>query len=253
LRSDYANDSQLALQPELGKLSLCESQALLRLAVPRIEKEITKLSLPPLRSATIEYLSDLSVGVDIQIDKVAFFYCKRDEGDRRDRQKILLALVKQLACPPATDTGIYTEALEAHKKEQKDPDSRGQLSIKDSLQLLGQLLKRYKHPAIVLDAIDECPEEVRGLIIQDLRSTLDNANHPVKVFIASRHSLDIEDRLQDLLHVRIEARDNAEDIENYVTKELALSVQNKRLLRGRISLELKQLIKDVLLRDAHGM
>jgi len=73
------------------------------------------------------------------------------------------------------------------------------------------------------------------LIIQDLRSILDDAKHPVTIFIASRHSLDIEDGLHDLLHVRIEARDNAEDIENYVTKELALRVQNKKLLRGKIS------------------
>ena len=131
--------------------------------------------------------------------------------------------------------------------------TRRQLNIKDSLQLLQKLLKCYKHQAIVLDALDECPEETRGLIIEDLRSILDNANHPVKVLTASRHSLDIEDCLQHLLHVRIEASDNAEDIENYVIEELALRVQNKKLLRGKISQDLKQLIKDVLLRDAHGM
>ena len=161
--------------------------------------------------------------------------------------------MKQLACPPATDTGIYTEAWEAYKTEQKDPSSRSQLSIKDSLQLLNQLLKKYKNPAIVLDALDECPDETRSSILEDLRSILDNAQHPVKVFIASRHSLDIEDCLRDLLHVRIEAKDNAEDIKNYVTTELDLSIRNKRLLRGKISLELKQLIQDVLLRDANGM
>lgn len=204
-------------------------------------------------SATIKYLSEISHGLSIRVDKIVYFYCKRDEENRRDRQKLLLALVKQLACPPDTDTAIYPEALDVYKKEHKDPSSRTQLSIKDGLQLLGQLLKRYKHPAIVLDALDECAEETRSLIIEDLHCILDNATHPVKVFIASRHSLDIEDRLQDLLHVRIEARDNAEDIENYVTKELALRVQNKKLLRGKISPALKQLIKDVLLRDAHGM
>ncbi|KAF8427950.1 hypothetical protein EV426DRAFT_640542 [Tirmania nivea] len=204
-------------------------------------------------SATIECLREISHRFDVRIDKVAFFYCKRDEVNRRDRRTLLLALVKQLASPPDTDTGIYTEVLEAYKKEQKDPSSRCQLNIKDSLQLLDQLLKHYKHPAIVVDALDECPEETRGMIIQDLRSILDSAKHPVKVSIASRHSLDIEDRLQDLLHVRIEARDNAEDIENYVTKELDLRVRNKQLLRGKISEELKELIKKVLLRDAHGM
>ena len=137
--------------------------------------------------------------------------------------------------------------------EHKDPFSRSQLSIKDSLQLLSKLLQHYQHPAIVIDALDECSEETRGLIIEDLRSILNNATHPVKVFITSRHNLDIEDRLQSLLHVRIEARDNAEDIENYVANELALSVQNRKLLRGKASPELRQLIKDVILRDAHGM
>jgi len=187
------------------------------------------------------------------MDKVVFFYCKRDEEDRRDRQNILLTLVKQLACPPATDTGIYREAVEAYQREQEGPSSRCQLSTKDCLQLLNQLLAHYEHPAIVLDAIDECPEETRSSIIEDLRSILDNARHPVKVFISSRHSLDIKVRLQDLLHVRIRAQDNAEDIENYVTTELAVRVQHKRLLRGKISLELKEHIKKVLLKDANGM
>ena len=209
--------------------------------------------LTSLRSATIEHLAEKSHVVDLRFDKVAYFYCKRDEENRRDRHKLLLALVKQLACPPDTSTGIFKEALDAYKRERKDPSSRHQLSLTDSPHLLSQLLKRYKHPAIILDALDECHEETRGLIIEDLRHILDKATHPVKVLIASRHSLDMEDRLQDLLHVRIEARDNAEDIENYVTKELALSVQNKKLLRGKISPELKRLIKNVLLRDAHRM
>jgi len=73
------------------------------------------------------------------------------------------------------------------------------------------------------------------------------------VFISSRHNLDIETRLQDLPHVCIEARDNAEDIENYVQKELAMKIQDKRLLRGNVSPELRKHIEEVILRDANGM
>ena len=73
--------------------------------------------------------------------------------------------------------------------------------------LLDNSLKHYKHPVIVLDALDECPEEACGMIMEDLYSI--------------GHSLDIGD---------------------------ALRVQNKKLLQGKISLELKQLIKDVLSR-----
>ena len=57
--------------------------------------KVEELILP--KSATIDYLKEI-------VDKVAFFYCKRDEHDRRDREKILLTLIKQLACPTITSS-----------------------------------------------------------------------------------------------------------------------------------------------------
>ena len=86
-----------------------------------------------------------------------------------------------------------------------------------------------------------------------LLSIIREAKCPFKVFISSRHSLDIEDHLRDLPHVCIEARDNAEDIENYVRRELTLAIQEKRLLRGNVPQELRKRIEGVNLRDANGM
>ncbi|KAF8451417.1 hypothetical protein BGX38DRAFT_1091824, partial [Terfezia claveryi] len=73
------------------------------------------------------------------------------------------------------------------------------------------------------------------------------------VFISSRHNLAIETRLRDLPHVCIEAGDNADDIANYVKRELILAIQDQRLLRGNVSPELKTTIEEVILRDANGM
>ena len=167
-------------------------------------------------------------------------------------------MIKQLACPPIDTntvgrTRICAEALEAYNKEQKDPSSRRQLNFDSSLNLLGHLVECFEHPAVVLDALDECPEEVRSDLLQGLLTVIRNAKCPFKVLIASRHSLDIENSLRDLPHVCIEARDNAEDIENYVRKQLTLRVQNKRLLQGNVSQELSKYIEDVILRDANGM
>ena len=195
------------------------------------------------------------------MDKVAYFYCKRDEADRRDREKVLLSLIKQLACPPdpagnirdAGHTHICAVALEAYNKERKDPSSRNQLNFDSSLNLFGHLVECFAHPAIVLDALDECSQEVRGFLLQGLLSVIRKAKCPLKVFIASRHNLDIEDHLRDLPHVCIEARDNAEDIENYVQQALTLAIQNKQLLRGRVSQELRKYVEEVILRDANGM
>ena len=105
----------------------------------------------------------------------------------------------------------------------------------------------------MLDALDECSKESRGLIISDLLSILKKSKHPVKAFISSRHSLEIEDRLRNFPNVSIEAKDNAEDIENYVKSALTKRIENQELLRGRVSLELRYRIEEVLQRDANGM
>ena len=148
---------------------------------------------------------------------------------------------------------ICTQALEAYNREHQDPSSRQHLNFNSSLSLLGQLVESYKNPVVVLDALDECSEEVRGDLLPGLLSILSKAKRPLKVFISSRHNLDIEDYLQDMPHVCIEARDNAQDIENYVQQELNVATQKKKLLRGNVSHELRNFVEEVILRDANGM
>lgn len=118
---------------------------------------------------------------------------------------------------------------------------------------MASLIGGYQDPVIVLDAPNGCPPESRVFILEDFLSLIAKSNRTVKILISSRHSLDIEDRLQDLPHVCIEARDNAEDIENYVKTEVALRVRDRRLLRGKVSQELIEHIQEVLLGGAKGM
>ena len=179
---------------------------------------------------------------------------------RRDRHTILLSFVKQLACPPTdacpsneTATGIYKEALQAYENEQIDPSAQQKLPVDACRKLLSHLLKYHKHPVIFLDALDECSDESRWLILSDLLSILKKSNHPVKVFISSRHNLEIEDSLKDSPHVSIEAKDNAQDIENYIKSTITRQIEGRKLLRGRISTELRQNIEKVLQRNANGM
>ena len=142
--------------------------------------------------------------------------------------------------------------MQAYENEQKDPSACQKLPVDACLKLLSHLLEYYKHPGIFLDALDECSEESRWLILSDLLSILEKSKH-LKVFISSRHSLEIEDRLNDSPHVSIEAKDNAQDIENYVKSTLTRRIEDRKLLRGRISIELRQDIETVLQRNANGM
>ena len=121
------------------------------------------------------------------------------------------------------------------------------------LKLLSRLLEYYEYPVIFLDALDECSKESRLLILSNLLSIIKESKNPVKVFISSRHSLEIEDRLKDSQNVSIEAKDNAEDIENYVKSALRRRIEDGELLRGDVPMELRQHIEEVLLRDTNGM
>ena len=122
-----------------------------------------------------------------------------------------------------------------------------------SLKLLSCLLEYYQHPVIFLDAPDESSKESCGLILSDLLSIVEKSKNPVKVFISSRHNLEIEGTLNDFPHVSIEAKDNAQDIENYVKSTLTRRIEGRKILQGRISTELRQDIEKVLQRNANGM
>ena len=107
----------------------------------------------------------------------------------------MLSLIKQLACP-ADGTGIHVEVKDVWNAEQKDPSARKEIPVDASLKLLLSLLESYKTSVLILDALDECSKESRNFIFKDLLLLLAKSNPPVRVFISSRHSLDIQDRLK---------------------------------------------------------
>ena len=160
--------------------------------------------------------------------------------------------MKQLACPE-NGSGIHIQVTDIWNTEQEKPSAREAITVDKTLNLLVSLLESHQTSVLILDALDECPKESRTFIIKDLLSIIAKANARIKVFISSRHSLDIENRLQDLPHVCIEATDNADDIENYVKTELTLRVEDGRLLEGMVSVGLRAKIEETLIAGANGM
>ena len=98
-----------------------------------------------------------------------------------------------------------------------------------------------------------CPGESCRLILSDLLSILEKPKNPVKVFVSSCHNLEIEGTLNYFPHVSIEAKDNTQDIEKYIKSTLTQRIEDRKLLRGRISAELRLDIEKVLQRNANGM
>lgn len=71
----------------------------------------------------------------------------------------------------------------------------------------------------------------------------------VKVFISSRENMDIVARLENTPNVRIGAKENTEDIANFVHHQLKVA----NLLNGRLPAFLKEKIPETLIEGAQGM
>lgn len=75
----------------------------------------------------------------------------------------------------------------------------------------------------------------------------------LKVFVSSRDNLDIKLSLEDVPNVYIDATDNAGDIARYVRRELKVATDNRLLLDGKASKQLKEKIIETIEHHANGM
>jgi nucleoside-triphosphatase THEP1 len=113
------------------------------------------------------------------------------------------------------------------------------------------------NPAIIcIDALDECEITTRKQILDTVGTIISSSEQIVKVFISSRREDDFLDYFIKWSAIEISAKDNRDDIVNFIDAELKnlnRSTTNKSLLNGHASDELVAEIKQVLLDRADGM
>ncbi|KAF5622086.1 het-E-1 heterokaryon incompatibility protein [Fusarium tjaetaba] len=151
-------------------------------------------------------------------DAVAFFYCKRDEENRRNPQDILRSILRQLSTPIKE-----VESATIHIAV-KDLPSRLELNgttfdVATCESLIGKLADDYRRTTIILDALDECDRNTREELMRVL-SNLTNERSKLRVFISSRHDEDILRHFKGRPVMTVEATDNEEDISSYVQDKL---------------------------------
>lgn len=109
----------------------------------------------------------------------------------------------------------------------------------------------YPQTIIILDGLDECNAASRGKLITILVDLVNDAQHPVKIFISSRREHDILKLLSAGSILEIDANDNRDDIQKFVEKEMVAI--KKRGLWDSIPEELKSEIKSTLCKGSDGM
>jgi hypothetical protein len=187
-------------------------------------------------------------------EPLAYFYCARDpsEPERGNPLAILSSLVRQLSC---LKPGMPIMAPIISKYTAREESNFGftNLSLDECVQLILDLSGIYPSMTIIIDAIDECDPNTRLDLLEALDDILQRSAGLVKVFVSSRDDNDIVCRLENSPNLYVGASDSREDIERYVKVEVEKSIQNRKLLRGCVSKELRELTVTTLIDGAQGM
>ncbi|RYP07284.1 hypothetical protein DL764_002599 [Monosporascus ibericus] len=197
-----------------------------------------------LTSKVIDYVQSLLKGPR-NGEGFAFFYCNRNEEERRKPLMVLRSYVRQLSttarCPE-----------EKRKKLQELWSERrlggSALDLEDCREQLFELVNLYPRTTLVLDALDECEPDLRGELVNTVEILLSKSRRPLKVFISSRPDRDIRNRFLDRPNIEIQATHNETDIQKFVDEEII----NHGAWED-ISPQLKEEILRTLLARSQGM
>lgn len=169
----------------------------------------------------------------------AFFFCSRGENERRDPTTIARTLVKQLAS--LSDETMRLLVLEYDRQEQSG-FSYGPPSLERCQELILEILAISKRIVLVIDALDECHLDTRVALLRMLQAVSRTSLGEIKCFASSRNDDDIVLELEGVPNHYIKPTDSQRDIHRFVETKVATSIRDRRLLRGRVSEELKHLI-----------
>lgn len=180
-------------------------------------------------------------------EPVLYFYCNRNEDQRRDPTYILRALLKQLslAMPLA---GLPKPVVEEYDNQSKDGFASGPLGFRCCSGLLRSLLAIFPKTTIIIDALDESYPAERGRLLDLLEAFMNLPENLIKIIISSRDDVDIQLRLANIPNHYIEAQDNQDDIERFINREMATKTRLFQLPN-----ELKGQVISTLASKAEGM
>ncbi|OCL11473.1 hypothetical protein AOQ84DRAFT_386815, partial [Glonium stellatum] len=197
-----------------------------------------------LTSKVIDHVQD-SLQSSPNHEGFAYFYCNRNEEERREPLSVLRSYVRQLSTATRNPGDIRKRLRDLCR----DARLKGSvLSLGMCKQQLLESVNLYQKTTLVLDALDECEPHSRRELIETIEFVLSRSERPLKVFISSRPDGDIRDRFLSRPNVEIQATHNQGDIEKFVSQEI---VKHRRW--KKISLSLQERIVKTLLDRSDGM
>ncbi|KAH7160654.1 hypothetical protein EDB81DRAFT_782712 [Dactylonectria macrodidyma] len=175
----------------------------------------------------------------------AYFYCNRNEEERRRPLSVLRSYVRQLSTTIQNPRHMRKQLQQFCSEARLKGSDLGLEVCKD--QLL-ESVNLYSQTTIVLDALDECDPASRWQLVGMIQDLISKSERPLKVFISSRSEDDIKRHFASRPTVEIQATDNQGDIEKFVNAEIDRPRQ-----WGPISPSLRRDIVETLFQRSQGM
>ncbi|KAK2769608.1 hypothetical protein FQN53_005988 [Emmonsiellopsis sp. PD_33] len=195
-------------------------------------------------SKVIDEIQDILKN-DPNHEGIAFFYCNRNDPERREPLAVLRSFVRQLS---TTANGQHSMQQRIRQYYNKSREEGSTPTINDCKELLLELINTYPKTTIILDALDECEEQKRSVLVEVVNYFVASASRPVKIFISSRPYIDIRDMFWNHANIGIQATDNHDDISKFVESEI---VRHRRW--NKMPTELQKDIVDTLQDRSQGM
>ncbi|KAI4199757.1 MAG: hypothetical protein LQ350_004384 [Teloschistes chrysophthalmus] len=190
--------------------------------------------------------------------RLAIFYCSsdkpstgRDDVSRADPSEALRSIVSQVS---TSKTGRSVASIVQEKYEAFGPDSNQHRALADSecVEILVAIATQFP-VIIVLDAFDELLQHESPNLIQQLKEVVRQCPETINVFISTRSFPAIEDDLASNQSIEVTADNNGRDVKTFIQQTLQARIDDKTLLNGRISDELKSDIETILTKRAKNM
>ncbi|KAI1843118.1 hypothetical protein JX266_010645 [Neoarthrinium moseri] len=190
-----------------------------------------------------------------QAPQPAYFYCSRNpaEPERSDPACIMASIVRQLSSL-GPGKPLLQPTISTYQSHEDEGFAAGSLGLKDSRDLLLQLLEKFPTATIIIDALDECRTDTRRQLLDCLEYILLESTTLVKIFVSSRDDQDIVYKLQVYPGLELSSRLNSKDITYFVKSETDQLIARGQLLRSSTSrIELSAKIVEDVTDGAQGM
>jgi hypothetical protein len=177
-------------------------------------------------------------------DGFAYHYCRTDGANLESLLYVTTDLVHQLSSQKGTGE-VGSLLYECPRTYRSEPSSTKLERCKQSMK---GIIDLYPLTTILLDGVDEYNDDSRDELVEFLLKLLSETKKPLKIFLSSRASPGMQQKLQKWPQIRIQATDIQEDIAAYLDVHLSAPPH-----WARLDAALQDHVKSAILEKSNGM